>query len=352
MSIKNRKSKLPGLPPGSPIFTGKYTSREIEIRIIDFSPDNFTELKVTSSEECIPPPKGVIRWIHVGGVHKSEMIEQIGANFNIHPLVVEDLVNTRQRPKVEIYGDGVFIVARAIHLDDGPDLISSEQIAFLVGVNYVLSFQESTNPNFEPVVERIRAERTRIRSQSSDYLTYALLDLIVDNYFIVLEVLGEKIEDLEDDIIASPRTITLEKLYALKRAILYSRRHIWPLREVVSRFNRDEIGLIHENTLVFLRDLYDHVIRATDIVETYRDSLTSMMDIYLSSISNRMNEVMKLLTVISTIFIPLTLIASIYGMNFYIPETQWVYGYPIVLILMFCITIILAVYFKKTGWLS
>ncbi len=352
MSDRNSKNKIPGLSPGTPIVTSsKYSDEEVIIQMIDYNEDEMLEVKEAKLETCIPPIDDKTRWIHVGGVHKAEMIQEIGLNFNVHPLIVEDLLNTRQRPKVEVYDDNVYIVLRAIHATSGEELLSSEQISIVLGSQYVLSFQESPYCMFNAIVERLQKDQARIRTLKSDYLTYALLDLIVDNYFIDLEILGDMIEDLEDDIIEDPRSLTLEKLYKLKRAMLYLRRHLWPLREVVRRFNRDEIGLIQEGTQLFLRDLIDHVIRATDIVETYRESLTSMLDIYLSSTSNRMNEVMQLLAVISTVFIPLTLMASVYGMNFYIPEVQWEYGYPVFLLAMVFISILLVVYFKRRGWL-
>ena len=354
MSIRNRKRKLPGLPPGTPIHTGKYMEEEVTITIIDYSPDVFKETLNATPEECKPPgEKDIVRWIHVSGVHKPEVIESISTNFDIHPLIVEDFVNTKQRPKIEIYDDSVYMVARFLHVvDDEEDILESEQISLFVSSNYVISYQESPANLFEPVKERLKQEKSRIRGQKTDYLTYSLLDIVIDNYFVVLEYLSDLIEDLEDLIIETPKQLTLNSMYRLKRSILYCRRHIWPLREVVSRFNRDEIGLIKPGTIIFLGDLYDHIIRATDIVETYRDSLTSVLDIYLSSLSNRMNEIMQLLAAISTIFIPLTLMASIYGMNFiYMPETQWEYGYPVLLTIMISISLVLAYYFKRKGWL-
>jgi magnesium transporter len=244
------------------------------------------------------------------------------------------------------------MVARSFDFNESATQLLSEQISIILSKNNVLCFQESDSPIFDDILKRAVKSVGRIRHSGTDYLTYALLDIIVDRYFLVLEILGEQIEDLEDTLIQTASTELLQDIYRLKRSVLLMRRHIWPFREVVFRFNRDEVYLIEESTQLYLRDLYDHVLRVTDYLETYRDSLTGALDIYLSSVSNRMNEVMKVLTVISTVFIPLTLIASIYGMNFvYMPELSFELGYPIILISMLVITLVLIYFFRRIRWI-
>jgi len=282
-----------------------------------------------------------------------DKIEEMAKNFGIHPLVIEDISSTGQRPKVEILGNGVYAVLRAFTYDEKHDIVYSEQISIIFGKDYVLSFQESADDIFEPILKRMLRTGSRIRKSLADYLAYSLIDLVVDNYFLDLEIIGDKIEELENAIVNHFSEDMLGMIYNLKRNLLHLRKYIWPLREVVFRLNRDEATLIQEETQLYLRDLYDHVIRVTDHVETYRDSLTTMLDIYLTNLSNRMNDIMKILTVISTIFIPATFLASIYGMNFaYMgPELQWYYGYPMLLFVMFFIAIILLIYFRKIRWI-
>ena len=343
-----------GLPPGTIVFTGKKLIDKVTITITDYSEDVCNKLEAASVNQCvIPEDKTVTRWIHIKGVHDVKMIANIGKNFGIHPLIIEDISSINQRSKVEIVEKGVYVVLRSFtHLED-KDHVSSEQLSFILGDRYVLSFQESADDLFAPIYKRMEQSSSRIRRNLSDYLVYSLLDLVVDNYFVVLEILDDKIEELEDELIKKPTSAMLNQIYKLKRNLLAIRKYVWPFREVVFRLNRDEATLIEESTQLYMRDLYDHVIRVTDHIETYRESLTSMLDIYLSSLNNRMNEVMKVLTVISTVFIPLTLIASLYGMNFaYMPpEAEWLYGYPIIIILMAVIAIIPLIYFKRIKWI-
>lgn len=349
--MRNLEAKA-GLPPGTIVHTGPKRVDSTTIRIVDYSDNEISEQTKPTMDECIPlDKKGFTRWINVSGVHEVNKIEAIGKNFNIHPLIIEDISSTQQRPKVDLMENGVHIVLRAFNYDEESGLVYSEQISIIMGQGFVLSFQESADNLFEPVLKRLEQIDNRIRKSQSDYLTYSLVDLIVDRYFIVLEVLGDNIEEIEDDLIQSPSPEMLGKIYSLKRNVVLLRKYIWPLREVVFRLNRDEATLIKRETDIFLRDLYDHVVRATDHIETYRDSLTSMLDIYLTSISNRMNEVMKVLTVMSTIFIPLTLIVGIYGMNLEIPEYHWEYAYPVLLVIMLAIAILLLAYFRRIKWI-
>ncbi|MCK5238526.1 MAG: magnesium/cobalt transporter CorA [Candidatus Thorarchaeota archaeon] len=350
---ENRATKA-GLPPGTVVHTGPKRVDKVSYRIVDYNEKNLEVITGDTPDQCVPlKEEGFTRWVHVNGVHEVDKIEKMASNFGIHPLVIEDISSTSQRPKVEILKDGVYVVLKAFTYDDEKDTIYSEQISIILGKNFVLSFQESADDIFEPILKRILLAGSRLRRTLSDYLTYALVDLIVDNYFVVLEVTGDKIEELEDAIVNSFSEDYLARIYDLKRSLLMLRKFIWPLREVVFRLNRDEATLIEEETQIYLRDLYDHVIRATDHVETYRDSLTTMLDIYLTNLNNRMNDIMKILTVISTIFIPATFLASIYGMNFVFmgPELQWVYGYPMLLFSMLFIGIILLAYFRKIRWI-
>ncbi len=341
-----------GLPPGTIVHTGPKRVDRTKVRIIDYDAENMDVLPDEPIDQCKPcEDEGKIRWIHVNGVHEVDKIEEIATNFGIHPLVIEDIASTMQRPKIEILRDSVYIVLRGFTYDKKQDVIFSEQISIILGKGYVLSFQESADDIFEPVIRRLLHQESRLRTGETDYLAYSLLDLIVDYYFIVLEIIGDKIEALEDEIVNRATEDMLGGIYALKRNLLLMKKFIWPLGEVILRFNRDEASMIEEETQVFLRDLYDHAIRAIDHIEIYRDSLTAMLDIYLTSISNKMNEVMKVLTVISTVFIPITFLASIYGMNFPIPEYQFQYGYPVLLLVMLVISLVLLAYFRRLKWI-
>ena len=293
-----------------------------------------------------------ITWINIEGLQKISIIEKIGNHFNLHPLVLEDIANTGQRPKMEDYTDYLFVVLNMLQYSEEDKEIKREQVSLILGSNWVISFQETEGDVFDTIRERLRSDKGRIRKMGADYLVYVLMDTIVDNYFAVLEKIGEKIEEIEDEIVTNPSPVTLQTIHDLKRRMIMLRKSIWPLREVINRLERWESKLINESTDIFLRDLYDHTIQVVDAVETFRDMLSGMMDIYMSSVSNRMNEVMKVLTIIATIFLPLTLVAGIYGMNFRImPELQWEMGYPFALLIMLAVGIIMLIYFKRKNWL-
>jgi magnesium transporter len=293
-----------------------------------------------------------VTWLDIDGVHQNEVLESVGAQINLHPLVVEDIHNTYQRPKVEDYEDYLYIVLKMISWGEDSKEIQAEQVSLILGPSYVLSFKEDPGDIFDPVRLRLREGKGRIRKLGADYLAYSLLDQVVDNYFLVLENLGEQIEDLEEELVTNPDASTLQTIHHLKRELIFLRKSVWPLREAISSLERGESPLFHPETLVYLRDVYDHTIQVIDTIETFRDMVSGMLDIYLSSISNRMNEVMKVLTIIATIFIPLTFIAGIYGMNFVnMPELQWPWGYFMVWGVMITIVIALVIYFKRKGWL-
>ncbi|MGY5870759.1 MAG: magnesium/cobalt transporter CorA [Candidatus Thorarchaeota archaeon] len=349
MSQDEKRDKV-GLPPGTVIHTGEKSHEEIRIYITEFSEGQIREYEADSIDDCSPPiKKDITKWIHVMGVHEVEIVEQICNFYKVHPLVIEDIPSVGQRPKIETMPTGVYVVLRIYSRSE--DDVHSEQVSIVFGKGYIISFQESSEDIFDPIRIRVRQPGGRIRKGNPDYIVYALLDLIVDKYFSVLEHIGDRIEDLEDDLIEEGSADMLNEIYRLKRTLLAFRRDIWPLRQVVLKLQRDVPMYVRDESLVFIRDLYDHVIRVTDHVETYRESITGMLDIYLSRVSNRMNEVMQVLTVISVIFIPLTLMASIYGMNWqWMPELDFYYGYPVFMASMILVGIALLAYFRRIGW--
>jgi len=281
-----------------------------------------------------------------------EVLEKLGNRFGVHPLALEDILNTEQRPKVEDYGDDLFIVVKLLSSNEERDEIEAEQISLILRPNAILSFQEKEGDDFSTVKERLRAGKGRLRKMGADYLAYTLLDIVVDQYFVVLEKLGERIEVLEGRLLADPGTATLQKIQKLKKEMLLLRKWIWPLREVISSLERGEFPGIQESTRIYLRDVYDHTIQVMDAIEIYRDMLSGMLDIYLSSLNNRMNAVMKVLTIIATIFMPLTFLAGVYGMNFkHMPELDWPWGYPIILIFMAVVAILMLTLFRLKKWL-
>jgi magnesium transporter len=347
-----KTSKKAGLPPGTLVHIGEKKMDKPRITIIDYDEAQFQEIEALTVEDCFPlKDKPTVTWINVDGIHQVEILEKLGDCFGLHPLVLEDILNTGQRPKVEDFGDYIYIVLKMFYSDEN-DEIAEEQLSLILGLSFVISFQEREGDVFNPIRERIRKGIGRVRKMGADYLAYASLDSVVDNYFVVLEKLGEKIEFLEEELVADPTTETLHIIHALKRDMIFLRKSVWPLREIISGLERGESALIQESTLIYLRDVYDHTIQVIDTVETFRDMVSGMLDIYLSSVSNRMNEVMKVLTIIATIFIPLTLIAGIYGMNFqYMPELGWRWGYPMVWLVMLAIGALMLVYFRRKGWL-
>ena len=351
--INHRRSRKAGLPPGSLIHIGDKKAAPIKINIIDYDEETFQEKEAKSIEECCAfRETSTVTWINVDGVHDSRLISDLGSRFGIHPLILEDIMTTAQRPKMEDMGDYLYIVIRMLDLVEKRKEVRSEQVSLILGPNFVISFEEDEGDVFDAVRERIRAGKGRIRKLGPDYLAYSLLDAVVDNYFIVLEKLGEDVEDVEEELIRSPDRETVHEIHALKREMIYLRKSVWPLREVISGLERTESELIKDSTGIFLRDVYDHTIQVIDTVETYRDMLSGMLDIYLSSLSNRMNEVMKVLTIIATIFIPLTFIAGVYGMNFkFMPELEWRWGYFVVLGVMAVIGVLMVILFKRRRWL-
>jgi magnesium transporter len=350
--FKRRKARKAGLPPGTLVHIGERKIETVKITVIDYDESAYESKQIAKIEECFPfKDKPTVTWINVDGIHDVEVIEKIGKNYGIHPLLLEDILNTEQRPKIEDFDNYLFLVLKMLSFDDEQKEIKTEQVSLILGPNYVISFQEREGDVFDPVRDRIRNAKGRIRKMGADYLAYALVDSIVDSYFIILEKIGDKIEGVEEDLISNPGEGTLHTIHFLKREMIFIRRSVWPLREVISGMSRKESILIKKSTEIFLRDVYDHTIQVIDTIENFRDMVSGMLDIYLSSISNRMNEVMKVLTIFAAIFIPLTFVAGIYGMNFsYMPELGWKWGYFAVLSLMAGIGISMLVYFKKKHW--
>jgi len=353
LKLFRKTSKKAGLAPGTLVHDGDKKVEKAKITIIDYDATQFQEKEVETIEECFPfRDTPTITWINIDGLHEVQIIEKIGKHFSIHPLILEDILHTGQRPKMEDFEDHIFLVVKMFYYDEKDNEIKMEQVSLLLGSNFVISFQEREGDIFNSIRERIRNHKGRIRRMKADYLGYALLDTIVDNYFIILEKIGEDIENMEEELVTRPTPETLQTIHNLKRELIVLRKSIWPLREVVNSLERGESPLINEATGVYLRDVYDHTIQVIDTIETFRDMVSGMLDIYLSSISNKMNEVMKVLTIIATIFIPLTFVAGLYGMNFeFMPELKWHWGYFAALLVMAVVAVFMVFYFRKKRWL-
>jgi magnesium transporter len=350
--IKKQLRKA-GTSPGTLIHIGDQKVDETRITLIDYDAEFLQEKVLDDIEEAFPlKDLPTVTWINIDGLHQLDIIEKVGQHFNIHPLVLEDIVNTGQRPKTEEFEDLIFVVLKMLHYNENSEKITSEQFSLVLGPNFLVSFQEIQGDVFKTVRERIRKPKTRIRKAGCDYLAYALIDAIVDNYFLILEKLGENIEAIEEDLLENPSPETLQTLHEMKREMIYLRKQIWPIREIINSLAKSESSLIQEQLHVYFRDVYDHTIQIIDTIESYRDILAGMLDIYLSTLSNRMNEVMKVLTIIATIFIPITFVAGIYGMNFkFMPELEWRWGYATVWAIIVVVAGIMIGFFKKKQWL-
>ena len=351
-------SKKAGLSPGTLVHIGKKRLDKAKITVIDYDEKKHVRREVAEVSDCFPyRDSKTTTWINIDGLHDTALIEKLGGHYGIHPLVLEDIVNTGQRPKFEELDDYIFIVLNMLYLGDDGDTVKSEQVSIVLGKNYVLSFQEAPGDIFDNVRSRLEGGKGRIRKSGPDYLAYALMDAVVDNYFVILESLGESIESLEDGLVADPAPDILQRIHSMKREMIFLRKSVWPLRELVSGIERSESGLVGKKTRPFIRDLYDHTIQVIDTVETFRDMASGLLDLYLSSVSNRMNQVMKVLTIIATIFIPLSFFAGLYGMNFNtsyplnMPELNSPYGYPALLVFMLGVTLLMLFYFRRKKWI-
>ena len=347
------RSDKVGMSPGTLVHVGERKLQQSKISVWEYDADRLHVFEPEKVTDFLPlEGREGVSWVNVDGIHDVDLIGEIGQGIGIHPLVLEDILNTTQRPKLEDFGDYLYLVLKMVYWNEDENLAHVEQVSLILGKSYVITFQEGDRDVFDPVRKRIREKRGRIGKLGPDFLAYTLLDAIVDHYFVVLEKIGEQIEELEEELVAEPSTRTLQTIHQIKRELIFLRRSVWPLREVLGSLQRGEAELFSESTVVYLRDVYDHTIQVIDTVETFRDLVGGMLDIYLSSVSNKMNEVMKVLTIIATIFIPLTFVAGIYGMNFgYMPELTWRGGYFAVLGLMLVIALLMVIYFRRKRWL-
>ncbi len=349
--IKKRTKSL-GQPPGSLVHIGEIVTEKTKITVIDYNEKKYEHKTDVPVEECSRYiDSSTVTWINIDGVHDVSVMERIGEMYRIHPLLLEDVMNTGQRPKLEDFGEHLFVVLKMLTYSEEKDRVEAEQVSLVLGKNFVISFQEREGDVFTSIRERIQSDKGRIRKMGADYLAYSLMDSIVDHYFIILENFGDKIEELEEELLEDTSSKTSSRIHGLKRELVFLRRSVWPLREIVNSLERGESSIIKKSTLIFLRDVYDHTINIIDTIEAYRDSTTGMLDTYLTQMSNRMNETMKVLTVIATIFIPLTFIAGIYGMNFeFMPELGWKWAYPIVWGVIALVGVGMLFFFKRKRW--
>ncbi|MCX6696310.1 MAG: magnesium/cobalt transporter CorA [Methanoregula sp.] len=324
----------------------------VRITVIDYDATHFQEKQVDLITECFPfRDTETVTWINVDGLGNPKIIEDLGNCFTIHPLILEDIFNTGQRPKIEDLDQYIYLNLKMLSCSNTEKEIKIEHISMIIGSNYLISFQEDIGDIFDPVRERIRKDG-RIRKYGPDYLAYALIDGIVDNYFVVMENLEGQVEGLEEELVINPTQDSLHKINQLKKDMIFLRKSVWPLREVINNLERSESPLIKESTTIYLRDVYDHTIQVIDTLETFRDMVSGMIDIYLSGLSYKMNEIMKVLTLIATIFIPLTFVVGLYGMNFKnMPEIEWEFGYYSVLIVMVIMVAGMLIYFRRKKWI-
>jgi magnesium transporter len=337
-----------------------------KITIIDYDEQHYHEAEVKEVEECFRfKDQPTVTWINIDGLHQMDVLEKLGSCYGIHPLVLEDIL-TDQRPKIEDYDDYIFIVLKMLYYDvegdkkaegedDEDDLgdtnLDMDQVSMILGPNFIISFKEKEVDVFNPLRDRLRTAKGKIRKQGADYLAYSMIDSVVDHYFLIMEKLGDRFEELEDSVVSDPQPGVLPAIYNLKRDMLFLRKSVWPLREAISKMQRSDSPLVSEAIKIYLRDVYDHTIQVIENIETFRDMSASLLETYLSSLSNKLNEVIKLLTIISTIFIPLTFLAGLYGMNFrFMPELESPLGYPAVLILMLLVVVVMMVYFRRKEW--
>jgi magnesium transporter len=355
MHISKKKK---GMSPGSLIFTGEQKSEEVIISLFDYSSGGFIEKNISDLNELEEYKNNSnITWINIVGLHDINVLEKIGNIFDIHPLVLEDILNVSHNPKIEDYEHFLFLVIKMINYKEDSNCLDIEHVSLILGKNYIITFQEKRGDVFDPIRERIRTAKGLVRKYNEDYLAYRLLDSIIDNYFSVLENFDERIEDIEDQILGQPDDLSLEEIHNLRKELIKLRRAVSPLREMIFTIEKEKFNFIQKTTYIYLRDLSDHIKQIIDTIENYREFINGLLEVYLSNASHKMNEVVKLLTIISTIFIPLTFVVGIYGMNFKtdasrwnMPELDWAFGYPFVMGLMVFIAVTLIIFFKKKKW--
>lgn len=348
-----KQDQRKGLGPGSLQFVGTQKEENIRIRLIDYDSENLREETlndIAAGAGCLET--NTVSWINVDGLHDTDLMKNIGSMFRIHPLLIEDILNTGHRPKVEESDNCLFIVLKMLRYDTEAKIIIAEQLSIILGANYVLTFQEQKGDVFEPVRERIRKMKGRIRGVGPDYLAYALMDIVVDNYISIIERMGDQIEDLEGHVLDNPTPALMNKINDFKREMNFLRKSIRPVKELINQLGKIESPFVQADTMPFIKDLEDHITQASEAIDTYREMLSDQLNIYNSSISNRMNEVMKVLTIFAAIFIPLTFIAGIYGTNFeYVPEIHFRYSYFIFWGVMIIIAATMIGFFRKKGWM-
>lgn len=350
--VSHRLKKV-GQLPGTPIYTGEKKNTITRFSIVLYDKDQAHVINAEKFSTVLKELKSAqVTWMNIEGLGNLKEIEEVGEFYKIHPLTLEDILNVEQRPKVELFDNYLFLTLRALNFNKHHQVFSTEQLSFIINESSILTFQEFDTTRFAGIKKRLESSPKRLKQHSADYLLYRFVDEIVDEYFVVLNTLGEEMERVERKIVANPTPQNARHIYRLKRQLLILRKAIWPMREVVNHLLHDENDFIKSNMRIYLRDLYDHIVQAIDTLETFRDMLSSMLDMYFSSLTNRMNEIMKTLTIISTIFIPITAIASIYGMNFYnLPGINWRFGYPLIFILMIFIAGCMLIYFRRKKWL-
>lgn len=356
MAFFTKRYHPPGTEPGTLIELPAAEFAPLKIRLIDYNAAEITIKEDIQAADCQSfIQNDSVTWIHVQGRPTEAALRELGEIFNLHSLALEDVLNSGQRPKIEPFDDQIFVVMSLPIMVN--DLVETEQVSFFLSSTFLISFYERDFVPFEPIIKRLRDNHSRLRSRKIDFLLYTLLDVVIDQGFPVLENFGQQLEDLEEQILTSANRNTLEKIHIVKRELILMRRMLWPQREVINQLLRGDLELVHDDTRIYLRDCYDHTIQVMDLMETYRDMTASMLDIYLSSVSNRMNEIMRVLTVVSTIFMPLTFIAGVYGMNFdrssplNMPELGWHYGYLLVWAGMIAIAVSMVAFFRRRGWL-
>jgi magnesium transporter len=341
-----------GSAPGTLVYTGPKRDEPVELSFLEYDSESFEEGILDHPDFVEIAKRDRTTWVNVDGLSDVDLIRDVGEAFDLHPLTLEDIVHTGQRPKLEEYDGYLFVVLRMLTLDAQAASVRTEQVGVILGDGYVLSFQQHAGEVWNPVRERLRKASGRIRKRGADYLAYALIDAVVDHYFQILETMAETVEELEILVLDDPRPEVMHRIHSLRQEMLIVRRAVWPLRELTSSLARTESDLVHEETQVFLRDVYDHTVQVIDTAETLREVVSGLMDLYMSSVSNRMNEIMKVLTIMASIFIPLTFLAGIYGMNFQVmPELALPWAYPVLLAVMLAIGVALFFFFKKRGWL-
>ncbi len=359
MKLKFHSKKKIGMPPGSLVYMGESKESSVSISLIEYSESSFEEKKI----EKVSDLKSIkendnVSWINVCGLNNIKILEEIGNIFEIHPLVLEDVLNVYHHPKMDEFEEYLFLILKMVSYDNSLNKLDIEHVCFVLGKNYFISFQEKEGDVFDLIRDRLRNNKGKIRKLKVDYLMYRLIDAIVDNYLVVLENYNERIEDIEDELLLLPDNIDLDPIHGLRKEIIKLRRIMSPLSEIIHSFQKEKFLFIQKGTIVFFRDLYDHIKLAVETTENFRELISGLLQIYLSSVSHRMNNIMKLLTIVSTIFIPLTFIVGIYGMNFNpeasawnMPELHWKYGYPVIMFCMLMVAVGLIFFFKKKKWL-